>query len=426
MEGPRATLYRSFLNAAVPLLALVAVVSRSSAMAGLALAFASMLALAWRSARSRLLGLTVRREIYPSAFEDDAVAVDLVLENRSARAATLLEITDVFGAGMAERQALLEAGPLPRARRRRLRYRTFCSRRWGIYGVGPLSLAASDPLGLFHAERRFAQLEAFSVFPRVYDVAGLERLGARPSLTPQEATAGRPGQSALYLGVRDYRPGDDLRRIHWPATARRGALIVKEYEIDLTPYFTLFLDLERGNRAGTGTKSTLEYVVRTAASLLWSAARRGDVAQVFGEGAAPLFIPPGRGELHLAHCLHELIRVRQEGATPLLELVERHRAHLPEGSTAALLGATTGVDLAALAALLETLRARGVRALLVFIDKDSFIPIDRWALPAEDARRQKSLLISFLREHGVPGAILGAEQELPEALARADLFGDAA
>src|SRR5262249_1768184 len=154
----------------------------------------------------------------------------------------------------------------------------------------------------------------------------------------------RPGQSTSYMGVRDYRPGDDVRRIHWPATARRGAPVVKEYELDLAPYFTLFVDLERRHRAGTGLKSTLEYGVRTAASLLWTAARRGHIVELHAEGAASLFVAPGRGELHLTHCLHELIRVRQDGGTPLLTLAERYRPYLPAGSIAALLSATTELD----------------------------------------------------------------------------------
>ena len=79
-------------------------------------------------------------------------------------------------------------------------------------------------------------------------------------------------------------------------------------------------------RAGTGRKSVLEYVVRIAASLLWSATRRGDVVQALAEASDTLLLPPGRGELHLTHGLYELIRVRQDGSTPLLTVVARHQA----------------------------------------------------------------------------------------------------
>src|SRR5206468_1377504 len=106
---------------------------------------------------------------------------------------------------------------------------------------------------------------------------------------------------------------DDPRRIHWPATARRGTLMVKELEIDLAPYYSVFIDLDRRHRAGTGKKSTMEYVLRTAGSVIWTAVRTEAFVQVSGLGATPLYIPPGRGQTHLTHALYELIRAGLDG-----------------------------------------------------------------------------------------------------------------
>jgi uncharacterized protein (DUF58 family) len=422
VDDTRAAAYRAFIVIAAPWIAVLGLAFRAFGLLVLALGLLAVLALSWRAARRGLRGLEVRRELYPNAFEGDTVAVDVVLENRRRGAAHFLEIGDVFGPGLADRQVVLEPGPLHGARRRRLRYRTFCSRAWGLYLVGPLSLSTSDPLGLFRAERGAGGIGTFAVFPQVQEMAGLERLGARPSLAPEETTAGRSGQSALYLGVRDYRPGDDLRRIHWPATARRGAPVVREHEMDLAPHFTLFLDLHRAHRAGTGKKSTLEYVVRAAAALLWSASRHGYAVQLVAEGAQPVFVAAGRGEEHLAHCLYELIRLRQDGTTPLLDVVERHRPHLQPGSTAALLNGTISLDTTALEELIEALAMRGVRPLLLFVNSDSFAAIDRWALPAKKARERCEEIRALLRSRGVPGAILDAEQELGTELSRQDLF----
>ena len=416
--------YRAFLLISLPWLVLLGLYFHVSGLFGMALGGAVLLVLAGRGARRGLRGLEVRRELYPSAFEGDLVAVDVVLENHSSRAAYLVEVQDSFGPALADRHVLLEPGPLRARRRRRLRYRTACSRNWGVYALGPVSLLTTDAMGLFQAERLVGQVDAFAVFPRAYDLAGLERLGARPSLTPQEVSAGRPGQSSSYMAVRDYRPGDDLRRIHWPATARRGTPAVKEYEVDLTPHFSLFLDLDRRHRAGMGLKSTLEYIVRTAGSLLWSATRHGHVVEVHAEPARTLFVPPGRGELHLAQCLHELIHIRQDGTTPLLELVNQLRSHLPEGSTAAILSGTVAVDLLRLEEILEAFRARGVRPLLVFVDSDSFAPIDHWALPRARVEERCQVLQSLMRSRGVPGVVLAAEHELSAELGRPDLFGD--
>lgn len=426
MDGGATAAYRRFLLGAVPAAWLVGAALDLAALKALAVAGVALLVCALWLARRPLRFLAVRRELYPSAFEGDAVAVPLVLENRGRRAAYLVELADAFGPGVAHRQLLLEPGPLHGRRRRRLTYRTFCSRSWGVYTVGPLSLGTADPLGLFQARRFLLLVEPFAVYPQLHPVAGMERLGGRPSAAPQPTTRERPGQSLAYLGVRDYRPGDEQRRIHWRATARRGSPVVKEYEVDLVPYFSLFLDLERAHRAGTGRKSTLDYIVRTAASLLASASRRGDTVQVFAEGRAPLFVPPGQGDLHLARGLYELIRSRQEGSMPLFELALRHRVELPEGSTAALLLGTISFEDAELEEVLEALRARRVEPLVVLVDVHSFIPIDRRALPRDEARKRARHLLALLRGHGVAATVLSSEVELEEALARADLFEEPA
>ena len=410
------------LIAALGFAGLLGFVLHVEALSALAVAGFALLFLAWRQARGGLAGLAVARDVYPSAFEDDAVPVSLSLDNRSRRTSWLVEIGDSFGPAVADRHALLEPGPLGAARRRRLVYRTACSRPWGIYTMGPLTLSTSDPFGLFHAERRVPDVAPFAVFPHVWPVAGLEKLGARPSLAPQELTSPRPGQSLTYLGVRDFRPGDDLRRIHWPATARRGAPAVKEHEIDLVPYFTLFVDLDRSHRAGTGLKSTLEYIVRTASCLVWTASRRGDLVQVLGEGVRTLAVPPGAGALHATRALYELIAVQQDGRLPLLELVESHHMHLPAGSTATLLSATIFLDLGRLEETLAALQARGVRPVVVLVNKDSFLPIDRRAVPKHEADAQARAAGILLRSRAVPGAILSAEQDLEADLGRPDLF----
>jgi uncharacterized protein (DUF58 family) len=422
MDGVSATPYRRFLVLAAALAALLGLRTRSSALLGMAVAWAAMLLLAWARREGALRGLRVRREMLGNAFEDDVVLVDLLLENHGQRATRLVLIADAFGASLNERQVVLEPGPLPGRHRRRLQYRSFCSRPWGVYAVGPLTLVNSDPMGLFLGRRTVERIDTLAVYPRVHDIAGLGRLGGRATLAPEDMSAARVGRSALHLGVRDYGPGDDVRGIHWPATARRGAPMMREREVDLIPQFTLFVDLHKAGRTGVGRKSTLEYLVRVGASLLWSAARGGYRLQVVGEGSRPLIVPAGRGEVHLAHALYELIRVQQDGEVPLLEVVERFRPLLPAGSAAALLSATA-VDLSALTETLEALRVTAVRPLLVFVDADSFLPMDHLPLPRAQVEARRGDLLGFIRSQGLLGAVLHSEQDLAQELVRPDLLG---
>jgi len=412
--------HRTFLGAAAGLSLCLGVVLRAPSFAAFAAALLLLVALARVAARRRLARLGARRSLATGSFEGEEVRVEIALENRGRAPVSLVEVADSFGAALADRKALLDPGPLPPGRRHRLAYRTQCSRLWGVYTVGPISVSVSDALGLFSPRRLVPDIRPFDVFPQVHPVGGLEKLGARPSFAPSEPTAARAGRSAAYLAVRDFRPGDDVRRVHWPATARYGRPMVKEFELDLTPHFTLFLDLARDHRAGTGRKSTLEYVVRTAASLLATAARRGDTVQLFAEGREPLAVPPGRGDLHLALALDRLIRVRQDGALPLLDLVRREQASVPPGSTAALVAASFFLDEAALAEAFGWMRARHVRPVLVAVDVDSFLPIDRHPRPRGEVEAQADVLRAAARPHGGLVALLGADQDLATELGRPD------
>jgi uncharacterized protein (DUF58 family) len=414
--------WRGFLTTIAVLAALLGFASGSAALVGFGVGWAALCGLAFVASRRRLRGLKVERRLPASAFEDDLLTVDLLLENHSPRPARFVVANDVFGAGLADRQSVLEAGPLPELHRRVLSYRAFVARQWGLYTVGPLSVGGYDPLGLFFAREEIPRLDAFEVFPKAVEIESLSARGGRASVSPHDVTASAAGQSLLFRGVREFRAGDDVRRIHWPATARRGIPMVREYERDLQPLFTVFLDLGQGSRAGVGRKSTLEYLIRVGASLLWTAHRRGDVLALVAESDRPVLVPPGQGEAHLAAGLHELVVARQRGKTPLVEVVERHREMLSPGSTAALVAGTTEIDLDALASMVKALHAGAVRPLAVVVDALSFTPVDRPPTPVEVARESRRALEERLLILQVPTAFLDASEAPEETLRRPDLF----
>ncbi len=418
MEPARSTLYRSFLLTATTALFFLGIGFRMVSFLIVAAVWTLILALAWTLARRGLAGVKARRVLYPSAFEGDEVSVDLLLE--SDRPVGMIEVADKFGPSIADEHRMLEPCPLEPDAVRRLSYLSWCSRNWGLHTVGPLRLTTADPWGLWRSERLLPLVEEFALFPRVYDVSGLWNLGSRPTLAPHEAAMGRAGSSRLYLGVRDYRAGDDPRHIHWPASARRGVLVVKEYEVDLAPYFTVFIDLDKQYRGGTGRKSVLEYVVRTAASIVWSAAREGNFVQLIGEGRKPVFVPPGRGQDHLTFALYELVRAVQDGEAPLHDVILHHLPAVPERSTVTLVSGTAYVDLAAIDELLEVFRGRGVRLAVVLVNNFSFPAIHGWPPPRAEVQERCREVSFFLQSRGVPVRILEETMDLEAVLLQAD------
>jgi uncharacterized protein (DUF58 family) len=415
--------WRGLLTAVALLAGLLGFAAGSPALIGFSLGWALLLALALLASRLGLAGLEGRRSIGASAFEGDLITVDIVLENYGRGAGRFLVASDTFGAGLSDRQSVLEPGPLPSLHRRVLSYRAFVAGQWGLYTVGPLSLGSWDPLGLVYASREIPHLDAFEVFPRTYEIEALSTHAGRATIAPRDSTTAAAGQSLLFRGVRDFEAGDDVRRIHWPATARRGSPMVREFERDQQPAFVLFLDLDRQGRAGIGRKSTLEYLVRIGASLLWTAHRRGDLLALVAEGEREVLVPPGKGEAHLAAAMHELVRARQMGSTSLLETVAHHREWLPPGTTAVLLLANPDIDLAELGDAIQGLRALAVRPLVVAIDTLSFPPVDRPPTKVEVARRQRETLARHLVELDVATALVGPDETPEEALQRPDFLG---
>ena len=293
--------------------------------------------LARRLSEVGLDDLDLAVEVPNHAFEGDSVLLELTLENHGDHVPSFMQIQYSFGASMVDVQTFPDPRPLPPWTRRTLRTHASCSRRWGSYRVGPFVVERTDPLGLSTSRREFPIVEEFSLFPNVFEIPKLFERGGHASFSNAFTQRDRSGSSDLTMGIREYRAGDERRRVHWRATAHRGTLMVKEVEQDLTPLFTLFLDLAADHRAGTGRKSTLEFVMRTGACLLWSATKRRQHIQVFAddgvgatavtdanstqEGGTPLEISSGSGEVHLAYALQRLLAVQQGWST----FTHRHR-----------------------------------------------------------------------------------------------------
>src|SRR5262249_16611537 len=193
---------------------------------------------------------------------------------------------------------------------------------------------------------------------------------------------------------------------------------VKEMEIDLNPYFSVFVDLDRRHRAGTGRKSTLEYVLRTSASVIWTAIRSGAFVQVSGQGARPLHVPPGRGETHLTYALYELIRASLDGQTPFHDVVLQGLPFVPAQSTVVLVSGTVFVDLAGLGDVLEALRSRGSRVVVFLVNCFSFPAISGWPPPRAQVVGKTQEVGFFLRSRGVPLKVLEEAEDLEAALGR--------
>jgi uncharacterized protein (DUF58 family) len=149
--------------------------------------------------------------------------------------------------------------------------------RRGPVGARALVVESSDVAGLFRSRRPSPDAEVALVLPRFVS------RGGRPQAIEIEASVAAPraGSGTDLFGVREYRPGDSLRRIHWRSSARHGELVVREYEPPGVQTLGIFCD---PNPVDTGVA---DKVARLAASEAWDCIRNGGRVMLWGPGLVP-------------------------------------------------------------------------------------------------------------------------------------------
>ncbi len=144
----------------------------------------------------------------------------------------------------------------------------------GKFRVGPLTIRMADPFGLCELTRAFSAVDHLVVTPVVspLPVTGLggEWAGGGDTQARQVASAGEDDAS-----TREYRYGDDLRKVHWKSTARTGELMVRREEQPWQSRATLLLDTRAHAHYGDGPGSSFEWAVAASASIGVHLARHG-------------------------------------------------------------------------------------------------------------------------------------------------------
>lgn len=141
------------------------------------------------------------------------------------------------------------------------------TRRRGRHEVGPLTLRRADALGFGRSELLLGETATLWVYPRTHPVRAVA--GGLPLHHHDgEATETSPRGSLDVREVRAYVPGDEVRHMHWKATARTGQLMIRDYADPHQPRFTVLLD----NRREIPAEPEFEEAVELAASLVVAAA----------------------------------------------------------------------------------------------------------------------------------------------------------
>lgn len=171
----------------------------------------------------------------------------------------------------------------------------------GVYPLGTLTLSTAFPFGMFTKERDVNLEGELVIWPRSDRPV---RLPLSPGGTghPRQvaATKAAVGSDGEYRSLREYRPGDDARDIHWRSTARRGQPVIKEYDRDAGE--ALWLCLDTRTEAGKRAEDAIEAVASLAALAMAQGKR-------FAVATPHRRVEPGYGSGHLERVLDMLARV---------------------------------------------------------------------------------------------------------------------
>lgn len=261
----------------------------------------------------------------------------------------------------------------------------------GRYRVGPLTVRLLDPFGMCELPRAFTAIDTLVVTPRVETLSDA-------SLRGEWGGAGQSTSRAVSahgdddIATREYRHGDDLRRIHWRTTARRGELTVRREEQPWESRAAVLLDARLIAHRGDGPASSLEWAISAAASITLHLAHRGfDVRLVTDAGGE--VSSTGLGETGFDGALLDVLAALTPSTGQTLHVgVEATRRSGGQGLIVAILGAVGSTDVERLVRLRATDRSTGVVMLL---------DTDTWTVaPPVSAGDERSRMIGLLTTAG--------------------------
>jgi uncharacterized protein (DUF58 family) len=257
----------------------------------------------------------------------EVLEIEAEVRNRDSRAARFVGLRAVAAPELAIDISPTQ-GEVPAGGRLRCVLR-ISGRRVGRFGIHGLSLEVQGSPGLYEVPLTFANPYGIEVMPRAYQAFAHRALGGR---SHQSADRGRPGPVAgegeQLRELREHRSGDAFRRIAWKATAKRGRLMVREYEREERDVVWFVLDASVELGAGNPGYTPLDRAIDEIAGYATRHAARGDrIGLAVVAGRTLSLLKPSRGTIHTLAILQALSQAAS--------FVDSDRSGLDEADVAA-------------------------------------------------------------------------------------------
>ena len=304
--------------------------------------------------RRNLGGAVVERTTPRRTCVGDPVAVGLAIANSGRRSLPLMRVEDHFAAFEPSRVVAERLQPGERSRLELVK----AAHRRGVFTSGRVVLTSGAPVGFTRTKRSIEVPGNTTVVPQWVDLRSFPIL--EPSSFPADVLheRARTGAGQEYLGVREYRPGDPQRAVHWRSTARVGELVVREFEEEVQSRVTLVL---AGEDVGEPPDSAFEMLVSAAASIGIYALNTGhpvDLLRPISDGISHLGDPD-------RYDILDWLASAEPVDGPVTPLVSQALARVGRRGTVVLLIPTLGEAARDVQDAIRTIQSAGSRAIVV-------------------------------------------------------------
>ena len=258
----------------------------------------------------------------------------------------------------------------------------------GRYEVGPLVVRLTDPFGLCELVRAFPSVDRLTVIPQVVPLPAV-RLAGEYAGTGESRARSVAVHGEDDAATREYRRGDDLRRVHWRSTARTGELMVRREEQPWESRATVVLDTRVYAHRGDGPTASFEWAVSAAASIAVHLRQAGYKLRLVTGTGIDVDATEAAGDHVILDTLAD-VKTAQNGDISVL--VEQVRRRSDGGLVIGLFGNLTVAE----AEVLSGLRGNGATCIGFAIDSMTWInlmPADR----TEADRAQDAAALALVR-----------------------------
>jgi uncharacterized protein (DUF58 family) len=192
----------------------------------------------------------------------------------------------------------------------------FQPHRRGRHELPGLGIAATDAFALFRTRAVWLPAQTLLVYPRYFTLGELPLPMGRRYQPGGIPLASEVGDSLEFVGTREYREGDALRKIHWRSWARRGQPVVKEYQEEYFSRIALVLDTFLPRRPRPRERDRFEAAISLLASLADHFSRSEEVVDILAAGPDLYEVSTGRSLGYLDNVLDVLACLEPSPAPP--------------------------------------------------------------------------------------------------------------